>query len=197
MKNTLMSIAFIPFLLVTAYGQHLEIVAPTSIREPILGACISDATPDYLSIINATRLSGRFAPMLNAHNGSDARTAFFLMASTLPAHDVVNDNFPLMTFDSRISPTPYQQNNGDHQMLTNRNLFGWATAGVIRMTMAANGFLGIGGVVRPKARVHVADGDVYIEDIQHGIIMKSPNGKCWKITIDDSGNFVKNQVDCP
>jgi len=40
-------------------------------------------------------------------------------------------------------------------------------------------------------------GDIYLEDIQSGIIMKSPNGQCWRGTLTDQGmlNFVL--TDCP
>jgi hypothetical protein len=59
-----------------------------------------------------------------------------------------------------------------------------------------NGNVGIGSS-EPLAKLHVADGDVYIEDINHGIIMKSPNGQCWRGTLTDQGllNFV--QATCP
>ena len=49
----------------------------------------------------------------------------------------------------------------------------------------------------PKSAVHVLSGDVNIEQIGSGIIMKSPNGQCWRVTIDDSGNFVKTAIACP
>ncbi len=35
------------------------------------------------------------------------------------------------------------------------------------------------------------------ENIDKGIIMKSPNGNCWRVTIDDNGDFVKAQINCP
>ncbi len=40
-------------------------------------------------------------------------------------------------------------------------------------------------------------GDIFLEDIQSGIIMKSPNGQCWRGTLTDQGmlNFVL--TDCP
>jgi hypothetical protein len=49
----------------------------------------------------------------------------------------------------------------------------------------------------PKSRVHVFNGDVNIEDIGRGIIMKSPNGSCWRITIDDAGNLIRTAIACP
>jgi hypothetical protein len=41
------------------------------------------------------------------------------------------------------------------------------------------------------------NGDIYIEDITKGIIMKSPNGQCWRGTVNDQGMLVFAQTDCP
>ncbi len=41
------------------------------------------------------------------------------------------------------------------------------------------------------------DGDIYLHDIQSGIIMKSPNGQCWRGTLNDQGMLVFNPVACP
>lgn len=60
----------------------------------------------------------------------------------------------------------------------------------------SNGSVGI-GTENPKAKLEVADGDVYVTDPTKGIILKSPNGTCFRVTIDDSGNFVRSQITCP
>ena len=48
-----------------------------------------------------------------------------------------------------------------------------------------------------KSRLHVFSGDVNIEQIGSGIIMKSPNGQCWRVTVGDAGNFVSTAITCP
>ena len=48
-----------------------------------------------------------------------------------------------------------------------------------------------------KSRLHVFAGDINIDQIGSGIIMKSPNGNCWRITIDNSGNLVRTAIACP
>jgi hypothetical protein len=65
-----------------------------------------------------------------------------------------------------------------------------------RMRLASNGNLGI-GTTNPAAKLHIKDGDIFIEDINNGIIMKSPDGRCWKGTITNSGSLVFGLVDCP
>ena len=68
-------------------------------------------------------------------------------------------------------------------------------------TNPANSFLGVGStgvsITVPKSRLHVCAGDVNIDQIGSGIIMKSPNGNCWRVTIDDAGNLVRTAISCP
>ena len=41
-------------------------------------------------------------------------------------------------------------------------------------------------------------GDIFVEDIDKGIIMKSPDGKCWRGTLDNSGSLQFIKLDaCP
>lgn len=58
------------------------------------------------------------------------------------------------------------------------------------------GNVGIGSN-NPRASLQVSSGDVYIENIGSGVIMKSPNGNCWRMTVDNSGNPVYTQIPCP
>jgi hypothetical protein len=65
-----------------------------------------------------------------------------------------------------------------------------------RMILDKNGYLGI-GTMTPKAKLEVTDGDVYVNDATKGIILKSPNGNCWRVTVDNTGNFVRTAISCP
>lgn len=66
----------------------------------------------------------------------------------------------------------------------------------IKMSILHSGYVGI-GTKDPKAKLQIADGDIYISDINNGIIMKSPNGKCWKGTISNSGILQFSEITCP
>ncbi|MCK4746065.1 MAG: hypothetical protein KAT15_03480 [Bacteroidales bacterium] len=50
------------------------------------------------------------------------------------------------------------------------------------------GNLGI-GTSAPKAKVHVEDGDIYIEDASKGLILTSPNGSHFRVTVRDDATL--------
>ncbi|MBS1542058.1 MAG: hypothetical protein JST14_00355 [Bacteroidetes bacterium] len=68
-----------------------------------------------------------------------------------------------------------------------------------QVVVSGNGNVGIGAYSTnlPNARLQVQNGDVYLENIGSGLILKSPSGQCWRITIDDSGNLVRTAITCP
>ncbi len=49
----------------------------------------------------------------------------------------------------------------------------------------------------PSAKLEIADGDIYISDINKGIIMKSPDGNCWRGVLDNSGSLTFTKITCP
>ena len=62
----------------------------------------------------------------------------------------------------------------------------------------ANVNVGI-GTTTPRTKMHVANGDVYVEEATglNGVILKSPNGNCWRITINNAGALVTTNIACP
>ncbi len=65
-----------------------------------------------------------------------------------------------------------------------------------KMTITPEGNVGI-NTNDPRAKVEIADGDIFISDIYRGIIMKSPDGNCWRGTLDNTGNLIFSLIDCP
>ena len=53
------------------------------------------------------------------------------------------------------------------------------------------------GATEPTSKLQVGDGDVYVETIGTGVIIKSPDGNCWRIKVDNSGNLSTEAVGCP
>jgi hypothetical protein len=65
-----------------------------------------------------------------------------------------------------------------------------------RARILANGNFGI-GTSNPKSKFQLTDGDVYIESVNKGVIMKSPNGQCWRMTVSNTGQPIFNSITCP
>jgi len=42
-----------------------------------------------------------------------------------------------------------------------------------------------------------SEGDLSLNKINSGIILKSPNGQCWRVTVDNTGNLIRTSITCP
>lgn len=82
---------------------------------------------------------------------------------------------------------------GQIRFYTNKNLDNTYSE---KMRINEAGNVGI-GTTTPNARLEIAEGDVYIKDINKGIIMTSPDGQCWRGTINNSGVLEFTPTDCP
>ncbi len=49
----------------------------------------------------------------------------------------------------------------------------------------------------PVSKLQVKDGDVFVETIGAGVILKSPDGKCWKLTVNNDGTVQAVNIPCP
>jgi len=83
--------------------------------------------------------------------------------------------------------------NGVIKFLTGKSNTGGS---IEHMIISSDGNLGI-GAKNPVSRLQVADGDVFIENINNGVIMKSPNGNCWRLTVNDNGSVKTTAITCP
>jgi hypothetical protein len=73
---------------------------------------------------------------------------------------------------------------------------GPGTAFKEHMRITPEGNIGI-GTASPNSKLEVANGDIFITDIDKGVIMKSPDGSCWRGTVDNSGTLNFVMIDCP
>ena len=85
---------------------------------------------------------------------------------------------------------------------------GYDLPGIIIRAQGANGRLRflVGGneidqyekmQINSNGLIKATDGDIYIEDINKGVIMKSPDGQCWRMTVSNEGTVVFTAISCP
>jgi len=65
-----------------------------------------------------------------------------------------------------------------------------------RMRISESGNVGI-GTKDPQSKLEIVDGDVFVNDISKGVIMKSPDGNCWRATIGNNGQIETALITCP
>jgi hypothetical protein len=126
---------------------HVRTTAVPSNGEAIAQFDVSDDS-SYLKISNSTGANNTFIPSLESYNSSN-QTALYTLGNG--ATDTGAE--PLLTFDARI---------GAAQVAT-RPLFQWTNYGNVKMTMSANGNLGI-GTTTPNSKLEV-NGDVKVSTI--------------------------------
>ena len=51
--------------------------------------------------------------------------------------------------------------------------------------------------IKNTGRIEVKTSDVYIENVGSGVIMKSPDGNCWRMTVSNAGAPVFTAITCP
>jgi len=58
----------------------------------------------------------------------------------------------------------------------------------------SDGYVGI-GTTNPVAELQV-NGDIFIEKDNAGLVLKSPDGQCWKITVNNTGELATTSINC-
>ena len=71
-----------------------------------------------------------------------------------------------------------------------------ASNSVVLGTTDVNLKVGI-STTTPKTKLEVALGDVYVSTAASGMILKAPNGTCWRVTVGNSGTLTSTFVACP
>lgn len=116
-------------------------------------------------------------------------------AATQTRMTITNNAFNTMVFGLNSSASPFGANEGFLFYFNNFD-FKIGVGGLERMRFKSDGKIGI-GTPAPKSQLQVTGGDIYLESANAGVIMKSPNGNCWKLTVDNSGNPVFTAITCP
>jgi len=90
--------------------------------------------------------------------------------------------------------TPYA---GNIQFVTSLNNGSTPT---MRMVVMNTGNIGIGNFApntSPVSRLQIQDGDIFLQNINSGIIMKSIDNQCWKLSVSNTGQPFFISISCP
>ena len=85
--------------------------------------------------------------------------------------------------------------NGSSNYIKSRNgdSFTIGTSNTERLTILTGGNVGI-GTTNPTSKLQVKDGDIEVETIASGVILKSPNGTRYRITCGDDGALITTAI---
>jgi hypothetical protein len=158
----------------------LDLIAPaqfggTQGQEILFDGKVKDAPGDFLRMYNGTIEDSQFIPCIWGHHETDDRISLGLIGSIKPENDF--GDYPITVFDSRIN-----LGNSSFAAVQNRPLFVWRSVYKVKMTMLANGNLGI-GTENPARKLHIDDvmrlepraippddpseGDIYMDSTVH------------------------------
>jgi len=151
--------------------------------------------PTNRQFINLTNINNtthsNVAILFNSGTGGNrARGSFGVCANSYIANPGVSGFTYLQGFNSGIMLRAISQ-TGKIKFTT-----GGTSLLNERMVIDSSGNVGI-GTDKPCSKLQVSGGDIFIEEINTGIIMTSPNGSYWRVTIDDDGSLITSQIDSP
>lgn len=116
-------------------------------------------------------------------------------AATQTRLTITNNQFNSMVLGLNNSSSPFGANEGFLFYFNNYD-FKIGVGGFERMRFKSDGKIGI-GTPTPKTQLQVTGGDIYLESANAGVIMKSPDGNCWKLTVANNGAPVFTAITCP
>ncbi len=135
----------------------------------------------FLNLINGTLYDGHFQARISGKSTHEDSPGIIITAT--PAIDEINKNGIILR-------------SGEHAPLQNANALTVQNFDQSLFTVKADGKTGI-GTTNPKSKLQVTNGDIYIENASSGVIMTSPDGNCWRMTVDNTGNPQFSSVTCP
>ncbi|WP_428659415.1 hypothetical protein [Runella sp.] len=193
------------FFTLTAYavlGQSSEGINNFLLMKGNNGLTASSPTGDprtYLKLRNEATIPSSLVSIELSSGSGGASTSTFL-SHHAKEYDYANGAFAgfgqIYSRDNGLILRSGSAQNpfGVIKFMTGNDLYG--NFSLERMRIDAYGNVGI-GVRNPKSKLQVTDGDVYVDNPSRGIILKSPSGFCWRVTVDDAGNLIRTQINCP
>ena len=172
---------------------------------------IGTSSPSYLLDLNGNVSSGNrtFFNIQNNDMSTTSSAALEVKSGSSTNYTVLRmhgDNYSYSwwgrhgqlrtTGDGLIIEATKADNSGGDIVFVNGATGGNLNIKTINMMIDGTGNVGI-GTENPESKLQVKSGDIYLEDINRGVIMKSPDGNCWRLTIDNTGNMVTTSISCP
>lgn len=157
---------------------------------------ISDGNRTLLNIENKNTSSTSSAA-LEVKSGSQTNYTVLRMHGDNYSYSWWQKHGQLKTVgDGLIIEATKADKSGGDIIFVNGSTGGAANEKTVNMMINGDGNIGI-GTDSPKEKLQIKSGDIYLEDVKAGIIMKSPDGGCWKMTVDNSGQPVFTNTVCP
>lgn len=181
------------------YGINLRDVNDTLIQGVRME---SNTTAAIFTNANSTHIeSNRFECWVSPENSfcQAATRAVDIGPSATQTTLVDNYYSGIGVVDSSIARTTYRFDNGYPVEISppaGVSPLSVRTAGSTRLMVSSNGNVGV-GTSTPTAKLQVSSGDVYVSTIGSGVILRSPNGNCFRMTVSNAGALGAAIVGCP
>ena len=139
-------------------------------------------------LAHRTRSSG---PALEPRNTSGAGNTFIGRSADFNIANATGDNNTLLGFVTRVASG-----------VSNATAIG-AGAQVTQSDSLVLGRVGASapnvgiGTTAPRTKLHLVGGELYVDAIGQGVVLKAPGGACFELTVTNAGALTTTAMACP
>lgn len=159
------------------------------------GYSASNTAPTNGLLVQGNTGIGTPNPVTRLHifGGSDASMSSdgYLVLGGTNSNNIVIDNNEIISRFNGGETDLHLQTEGGRLVVHN------GQGGTTRVTIEDNGDVGIGTSAAPKAKLEVNQGDAYMSTIGNGVILRSPDGSCYRVTVANGGALTTTSITCP